>query len=40
MAMVIVMLFNATLNNISVVSGLSLLLVVELEFPKKATDLP
>jgi hypothetical protein len=39
MAMVIVMVFNATFNNISVVSWLSLLLVAELEFPKKATDL-
>ena len=35
-----VMVFNATLNNISVISWRSVLLVEETEYPEKATDLP
>ena len=32
------MVFNATFNNISVLSWLSVLLVVETEYPEKTTD--
>ena len=35
-----VMVFNATFNNISVVSWLSVLLVGKVANPKKTTDLP
>ena len=34
------MVFNATFNNISVISWRSVLLVEETEYPKKTTDLP
>ena len=34
------MVFNATLNNISVISWWSVLLVEETEYPEKTTDLP
>jgi len=35
-----VMVFNATFNNISVISWWSVLLVEETEYPEKTTDLP
>ena len=34
------MLFNATFNNISVISWQSVLLAEEPEYPEKTTDLP
>jgi hypothetical protein len=34
------MVFNATFNNISVISWRSVLLVEETEYPEKTTDLP
>ena len=34
------MVFNATFNNISVISWWSVLLVEEPDYPKKTTDLP
>ena len=34
------MVVNATFSNISVISWLSVLLVEEIEYPKKYTDLP
>ena len=38
--MVIVMLFNATFNNISAISWWSVLLVEESEYPEKTNNLP
>jgi hypothetical protein len=35
-----IMVFNATINNISVVSWRSVLLVEETEYPEKTTDIP
>ena len=35
-----VMMFNATFNNISVISWLSVLLVGKPEYPEKTTNLP
>ena len=37
---IMVMVFNATFNNISVISWRSVLLVEETEVPGKTTDLP
>jgi len=34
------MVFNATLNNVSVISWRSVLLVEKPEYPEKTTDLP
>jgi hypothetical protein len=34
------MVFNATFNNITVISWQSVLLVEKLEYPEKTTDLP
>jgi hypothetical protein len=35
-----VMVFNATFNNVSVISWRSVLLVEQTEYPEKTTDLP
>ena len=39
-SLVMVMVFNATFNNASVISWWSVLLVEEIEVPEKTTDLP